>query len=75
MALQDDIKSLNWYLAYQTSKEGQATAPQAVGLESKQQVVAVSWKVIFANPNPMLANKKLLTRTFYGYMNLTNELK
>ena len=74
MAMQDDIASLHWYLAYKTSQQGASTAPQAVGAAYENLVSAVAWKVIFSSESTFLHLKEPLTRIFYGYMSLHNQL-
>lgn len=71
MAMQDDIESLQWFLAYQTPKKGALTAPQEIGVQDVHAIGAVSWKVVFSSPNNILTQlKQPLTRIFYGYMSL-----
>ena len=69
IAMQDDIQSLYWYLAYQTATKGALTAPQAVGYQTTQPVKAVAWQVKFSQPifKQSQNTNHLLTRNFYGY--------
>lgn len=71
MAMQDDIQSLQWLLAFHTKQQGVLTAPQEVGVSNEDSVGAIAWKVVFASPNNVLVKlNKPLIRIFYGYMSL-----
>jgi hypothetical protein len=74
MAMQDDIASLNWSLAYQTNQEGISTAPQEIGVTNTNPVSAIAWAVTFSSPTTLAHIKKPLTRIFYGYMSLHNQV-
>jgi type II secretory pathway component PulJ len=74
MAMQDDIASLKWYVAYETNQQGASTAPQEVGLDNKNPVSAIAWSVAFSSPTTLAHIKKPLTRIFYGYMSLHNQV-
>jgi type II secretory pathway component PulJ len=76
MAMQDDIQSLNWYMAFQTSQKGALTAPQALGVSNTYPIQAIAWKVVFSSSQKILVHiNKPMIRIFYGYMTLHNLLK
>jgi hypothetical protein len=74
MAMQDDIASLHWFLVYATDQEGVSSAPQEVGSDHADPIVAVAWQVSFSSPTVLIHLKKALSRIFYGYMSLHDAL-